>query len=71
MYYESVPTNPKELRNIEEGQTENGGTKLDYIEVDDFYIQNSPNIFREGDIKAIPSITLQPKDNRRKFPVRY
>ena len=69
MYYVPLTTNPKELRKIEEGQTENEETKLVHIEVVDYCIQSSPNILRKGNTYIIPRVLLNPKDKNGNFPL--
>jgi len=60
----------KELRFLEEDKNneENEGGKFDYLEMDPLNIVTEPNYLREGDIYAIPSVIINPKDEKGNFP---
>ena len=59
-----LKSEPNLLRNIEENEK----SKLAYIEVDNYSILQSPNILREGSIRIIPSVILNPKNENGSFP---
>ena len=59
------PNDAKELRFLDE---ENEGGKFDHLEMDPLNIVTEPNYLREGDIYAIPSVILNPKDENGNFP---
>ena len=60
----------KELRFLEEEKNdeENEGGKFDHLEMDPLNIVTEPNYLREGDIYVIPSVILNPKDEKGNFP---
>ena len=54
---------PRPQRKLEESES-----TLENIEVDDYCIQSSPNILREGNVHIVPSVILHPKDKNGNFP---